>query len=117
MNKYDLQNRTKKFALRIIKLVESLPKTTAGFVVGKQLLRSGTSVAANYRAVCRARSTAEFLSKLCIVEEEADESCFWLEVIVEAELLKKSLVESLLNEANQIVAIIVSSEKTAKSRR
>jgi four helix bundle protein len=93
MNKEDLKLRTKKFVLRVIKLVEAMPKTDIGRIVGKQLLRCGTSVGANYRAVCRARSMAEFIAKLGIVIEEADESVFWLEIIIEAEIMKKELVE------------------------
>jgi four helix bundle protein len=117
MTKEELKNRTKKFALRIIKLVEALPKTKTGDVVGKQLLRCGTSVAANYRAACRAKSTSDFISKLGIVEEEGDESMFWLEIIIESNLMAKELVESLLNEADEIVAIIVSSKKTTKDNK
>jgi len=109
-----MKNRTKKFALRIIKLVEALPKTKTGEVVGKQLLRCGTSVAANYRAACRAKSTSDFVAKLGIVEEEGDESMFWLEIIIESGLMRKELIESLLTEADEIVAIIVSSKKTTK---
>ena len=89
MNKEDLKSRTKQFALRIIKLVEELPNTKTGNVIGNQIIRSGTSVAANYRASCRARSTADFISKITIVEEEADETLFWLELIVESGLMKK----------------------------
>lgn len=112
-----MKNRTKKFALRIIKLVEALPKTKTGDVVGKQLLRCGTSVAANYRAACRAKSTSDFIAKLGIVEEEGDESMFWLEIIIESALMIKELVEPLLNEADEIVAIIVSSKKTVKENK
>jgi four helix bundle protein len=114
MTKEEMKNRTKKFALRIIKLVEALPKTKTGEVVGKQLLRCGTSVAANYRAACRAKSTSDFVAKLGIVEEEGDESMFWLEIIIESGLMRKELIESLLTEADEIVAIIVSSKKTTK---
>ncbi len=115
MNEKDLIDRTKQFALRVIKLVEALPRTLAGRTIGGQLIRSGTSVAANYRAACRARSKAEFISKLGIVEEEADESAFWLEMIIDANLMKTSLVEDLQKEASEITAIIASSRKTAKS--
>ncbi len=114
MNGDELKERTKKFALRIIKLVESLPKTVTGKILGNQLIRSGTSVAANYRAACRARTKAEFVSKIGIVIEEADESVFWLELIVESKLLKKEFVQSLLNEASEITAIMVASSNTAK---
>ena len=88
MTKEELKKRTKKFALRIIRLVEDLPKTLSGKVVGKQILRSGTSVAANYRSSCRARSSADFISKITIVEEECDETLFWLEIIEESEMIK-----------------------------
>lgn len=116
MKEYDLKKRTKQFALRIMKLVNALPNTTAGRNIGNQLFRSGTSVAANYRAACRARSRAEFISKLGIVEEEADETVFWLEVIIEAKIMREELVEPLLKEANEIVAIIVASKKSARKK-
>jgi len=96
--------------------VKSLPKTIEGRVIGNQLIRSGTSVGANYRAACRARSKAEFIAKLGVVIEEADESAFWLEIIIESNLLKKELVKPLLNETNEIIAIMVSSAKSAKSK-
>ncbi len=113
----DLKQRTKTFALRIIKLVESLPKTPASRTIGNQLLRSGTSVAANYRAACRARSNADFIAKLGIVEEETDESVFWIEMLVDAEIIKRSLVEMLIDEGNQLTAIWVSSINTARGRK
>ena len=113
MTENELKQRTKKFALRILKLVASLPNTTIGRAIGGQLVRAGTSVGANYRATCRARSKKDFISKLGIVEEETDESAFWLELIIEGKILKKSLVESLLKEANEILAIIISSRITA----
>ncbi len=116
MRENDLLVRTKKFALRIIKLVDALPNTLAGRTIGGQLIRSGTSVSSNYRAACRGRSKAEFIAKLGIVEEEADESCHWLEVIIEANLLEERLVVDLLREANEITAIMASSKKTARSR-
>ncbi len=96
--------------------MKSLPKTIEGRVIGNQLIRSGTSVGANYRAACRARSKAEFIAKLGVVIEEADESAFWLEIIIESNLLKKELVKPLLNETNEIIAIMVSSAKSAKSK-
>lgn len=113
MNEKELQRRTKNFALRILRLVAALPKNTEGRAIGNQLVRSGTSVGANYRAACRARSKAEFISKLGTVEEEADESAFWLELIIEAGILKKSQVDSLLREANELTAIMVASRKSA----
>ena len=113
MTEDDLKKRTKQFALRILKLVAALPKTIAGRTIGNQLARSGTSVAANYRAACRGRSKAEFIAKLGVVEEEADESALWLELIIEGDLLKKELVQPLWNEANELVAIMTSSRKSA----
>src|SRR3979409_1790533 len=113
MTEDDLKKRTKLFTLRILKLVAALPKTLAGRTIGGQLVRSGTSVAANYRAACRARSKAEFISRLGVVEEEADESALWLELIMEGQLMKKALVEPLWTEADEIVAIMTSSRKSA----
>jgi four helix bundle protein len=112
-----LRDRTKQFALRVIRLVDALPKRRSALVVGNQLLRSATSVGANYRAAKRARSLAEFCSKMGIVEEEADESLYWLELISEAELMKPSRLAPLMNEADQIVAMVVASLRTAKLRR
>lgn len=117
MNEAELKLRTKKFALRIIKLVQAMPKIEIGRIIGKQLLRCGTSVGANYRAVCRARSGADFISKLGIVIEEADESCFWLEIIIEAVLMKQELVKDLLQEANEITAIMVASRNSATKNK
>jgi four helix bundle protein len=111
-----LNQRTKEFALRIIKLTKYLPKTIDGQIIAKQILHSGTSVGANYRAVCRARSRNEFITKLGIVIEETDETMFWLEIIVETKMMKKELVESLLNEANEITAIMVSSANSASKK-
>ena len=113
MTEDDLKKRTKQFALRILKLVAALPRTLAGRTIGGQLVRSGTSVAANYRAACRARSKAEFISRLGVVEEEADESALWLELIMESQLMKKALVQPLWIEADEIVAIMTSSRKSA----
>jgi four helix bundle protein len=113
MNERELLQRTKQFALRIFKLVGVLPQTIQGRAVAAQLIRSGTSVAANYRAACRARSKPEFIAKLGIVEEEADESAFWLELIIETDLLSDAKVKALLVEAGEIVAIMASSKKTA----
>ena len=112
-----MKARTKKFALRIVKLVESLTETKSAGVIGKQLLRSGTSVGANYRSACRAKSTADFSFKPIIVEEEADESVYWMELLVEAGIMRQSLLSGLMDEANQLVAIIVSSIKTLKLKR
>ena len=110
----DLKMRTKQFGLRVIRLVETLPKNRTADVLGRQLLRSATSVGANYRAACRGRSAAEFQAKLGIVEEEADESAYWIEMLTDAGFVKPSLVEPLLREANEITAIIVSSIKTSR---
>jgi four helix bundle protein len=109
-----LKNRTKKFTLRIIRVIRSLPPGPEGRIIGHQLLRSGMSVAANYRAVCRARSRPEFLAKLSIVIEEADESAFWLELLVDAGLIAKAKLKDLMSEANQLVAIFNASRTTAR---
>lgn len=117
MNQVDLKQRTKQFALRVIKLVGALPNTIVGRAIGNQLTRSGTSVGANYRSACRGRSRAEFIAKLGTVVEEADESAYWLELIIEAGLMKKQLVEPLLAEANELLAIMVASRKSAERNR
>lgn len=114
MTPEEMKARTRAFALRIIKLVESLPPIPTAKVLGGQLLRCGTSVGANYRAACRAKSTADSISKLGIVEEEADESIYWIELLVEAGLLKQGRVADLLDEANQILSLVVSSINTAR---
>ena len=117
MDKEKFKARTKAFALRVIRLVEALPKDqTTAQIIGKQLLRSGTSVGANYRAACRGKSTAELITKLNIVLEEADESLYWMELIVEAELIPSNKLKSLMQEANEIVAMLVSSLKTLRSK-
>jgi four helix bundle protein len=113
MNAEDLKKRTKQFALRILKLIAALPNTVSGRAVGGQLVRAGTSVGSNYRAACRGRSRAEFVAKLGVVEEEADESAFWLEVIIEAELLKQKVVAPLLIEANELTKIMAKSRISA----
>jgi four helix bundle protein len=110
-----LRDRTKQFAIRIVRLSKVLPKSEESRVIGRQLLRSGTSVAANYRAVCRARSRAEFIAKIGVVVEEADETVFWLEMLIEAEIMKKNLIEKLLTEATELLSIFVASQRTAKS--
>jgi len=114
----DLKVRTKTFALRIFKLVDCPPKTVQGRAVASQIIRSGTSVAANYRAACRARSRAEFIAKIGVVEEEADETLFWLELIIDADLLKAKRIRPLLVEkADEIVAIMATSRKSAIANR
>lgn len=111
-----LKERTKSFALEIIKLVESLPKGRTADVIGRQLLDAGTSVGANYRAACRARSPADFISKMGIVEEEADGTIYWMELLIEAKLVQENDISHLLREANQILAMTVSSIKTARRK-
>ena len=113
----DLKARTKQFALRVIKLVDALPRTIQGRAVANQIIRSATSVAANYRAACRARSRAEFIAKIGIVEEEADESCFWLELIIDSGLLNEDRIRPLLSEAGELVAIMAASSKSAIGNR
>ena len=116
MDKDELKGRTKEFALRVMRLVDALPKTASGRAIGTQLVRSGTSVGANYRACCRSRSRAEFVAKIGIAEEEADESAFWMEMIVEGNLLPPAKVALLLKEANELVAIMAASRKTTRSK-
>jgi four helix bundle protein len=111
-----LKARTKQFALRIMRLVDALPKRRSANVIGSQLLRSATSVGANYRSARRARSSAEFCAKMGIVEEEADESLYWLELIGEGELMKQKRLTALLDETNQIIAMVVASIRTARRR-
>jgi four helix bundle protein len=108
------KKRTKTFALRIIKLIEQLPKTTVAQVIGRQLLRSGTSVGANYRAACRARSRADFIAKLCIVEEECDESLYWMELLIESGVMKSKRLSLLMTEAGEILAMVVQSVNTTR---
>ena len=117
MDQNELKTRTKQFALRIFKLTAALPKTVEAKVIQNQLARCGTSVAANYRASCRSRSRAEFISKMGNVIEEADECCFWMELIIEGEILPESKVDALLNEANELTAIMTASRKTAQSKK
>jgi four helix bundle protein len=109
-----LRARTKKFALRIIRLVGQLPRERAAIVIGEQLLRSATSVGANYRAAQRGRSSAEFRSKLGIVEEEADESVYWIELLMESGFVKPDLLGDLHREANEITAMVVASIRTSR---
>ena len=104
-------------ALRVIKMTETLPKGVAALVIGKQILRSATSVGANYRAACRARSTADMIAKLKIVEEEADETLYWLELLIEAGLVPERRLASLMKEVNEIVAMTVASIRTLRHRK
>ena len=115
MTREEMQQRTKVFANRIVKLCSALPAGWVAQTLGKQLLRSGTSVGANYRAVCRAKSNADFINKLRIVEEECDESLFWMELLVENQIMKETKLHALMNEANEILAIVVASAKTARA--
>jgi four helix bundle protein len=117
MTEKEMLRRTKEFAIRIVKLVNALPNTIPGRAIGCQLIRSGTSVAANYRAACRGRSKAEFIAQVGTVEEEADESAFWLELIIDTELMKENLVVDLLREAGELTAIMASSKITARGRK
>lgn len=113
----DLKQRTQEFALRMIRMVRVLPKSAEGKVLGNQVLRSATSVGANYRSAQRGKSKADFIAKLAIAEEEADETCYWLELIIAAELLPKDRMEPLLAEAREITAILTAAGRTAKENR
>ncbi len=115
MDAEELKKRTKRFALRILKLVAALHNSVQGRTVGGQLVRAGTSVGSNYRAACRGRSKAEYIAKLGVVEEEADESAFWLELIIEGQLLKAKLVVPLLDEANELTKIMAKSRISASA--
>jgi four helix bundle protein len=109
-----LKERTKDFALRIIRLYQALPKTTEAQIIGKQLLRSGTSIAANYRAACRGRSNAEFYSKISIVIEETDETLFWMELLYEANIMEQERLVYLRKEAEEILKILVTARKNSR---
>jgi four helix bundle protein len=117
MTPIELKNRTKRFAIEVIKLCEELPKTMAGRAIGNQIIRSSTSVAANYRAACRARSKAEFASRIGVVEEEADETGFWLELIGETSLMSTSRLRPLLQEADELTRIMVASSRRVRPRQ
>ena len=114
MNNENLKLRTKQFALRTIKLVESLSRDTTANILGRQLLRAGTSVGANYRAACRSKSIADFISKMGTVEEEADESGYWMELLVDANKIRPVKITALMKEANELTAIAVASIRTAR---
>jgi len=109
-----LRDRTKQFALRVIRLYSSLPRDTASQVIGKQMLRSGTSVAANFREASRARSDAEFISKLGIVEQELDETALWFELLVESNMVAQTKLGSLMQEVDELLRIIVTAVKSTK---
>jgi four helix bundle protein len=115
MTREEMKIRTKAYASRIVKLCSALPENWIARTLGKQLLRSGTSVGANYRAVCRAKSNLDFINKLRIVEEECDESLFWMELLVENNLVKAARLDELMKEADELLAIVVSSAKTART--
>lgn len=117
MTRDEMKNRTKDYANRIVKLCSALPKDWMAQTLGKQLLRSGTSVGANYRSVCRAKSNSDFINKLRIVEEECDESLFWMELLVENGLVQSARLSALMKEADEILAIVVSSAKTARNSK
>ena len=114
---WDLRERTKAFALRVIRLYSALPKTAEAQVIGQQLLRSGTSIGANYREASRARSPAEFAAKVGIVLQEADETAYWLELLTEAQIVPEVRVANLMQETDELTAIFVSSLKTARKDR
>ncbi len=117
MTKAEMLQRTQAFALRIIRLVEALPPGKTGQALGAQLIRSGTSVGANYRAACRAKSKADFVNKLKIVEEECDESLYWMELLVAAELIPAPRLQPLQTEANELLAIVVAAIRTSRANR
>jgi four helix bundle protein len=115
MTSQELKDKCKQFALRVFKMTDSLPNTKAAKVIANQILRSSTSIGANYRAACRARSKADFISKITVVEEEADETLYWLELIHESGMMKYERISSLMKDADELVAIFTSSGKTAKT--
>ena len=116
MNPEELKARTQSFGLRVIRMVAALPRDPAAQVIGRQVLRSGTSVGANYRAACRARSRADFAAKMAIVEEEVDETLYWLELLTKSGLVKAERLQDLTREANELIAIVSASRKTARQR-
>lgn len=117
MNPEELKARTRQFALRVIHLAESMPRGRTTDVLSRQLLRSATSVGANYRAACRARSRADFISKITVAEEEADESLYWLELISDSETIKADRLAGLIKEADELTAILTAAGKTAKRNK
>jgi four helix bundle protein len=116
VNEEIFKRRTRQLALEIIELVESLPRNRAADVIGRQLLRSGTSIGANYRAACRGKSKADVISKLAIVEEEADETIYWMDLLIESKIVQPSRLNGLMKESNEIVAMVVASIKTLRGR-
>ena len=117
MKSEEMKARTRAFGLRVIRLAESLPNTPTAKVIRNQMLRCGPSVGANYRAACRAKSRPDFVSKMGTVEEEADETIYWMELLIDAEIVKRARIADLLDEADQILSIVISSIKTAKGIR
>jgi four helix bundle protein len=117
VNELQFKTRTKQLALRVIRLVESLPMTKTAEVIGKQLLRSATSIGANYRSSCRAKSTADLIAKLSIVEEETDETLYWLELLIESGLVEPDKLKNLMQETNEILAMTVASIKTLREKQ
>jgi len=117
MDQRELKDRFKKFALRIMKLANSLSFVNRGRLIGDQLFRSGTSSAANYRAALRGRSVNEFISKLCIVEEELDECMFWMELIIDGGFMREEMIKPLLNETNELLSIVISTKKTTRKNK
>lgn len=116
MNPEAFKARTLEFALRVVRLCESLPKSRTSDIIGRQLLRCGTSVGANYHAACRARSRPDFVAKMGIVEEECDECIYWMELLIRAEILHERLLKDLVKETNEILSMVIASRKTARSR-
>ena len=116
MRPEDLKRRTKRFALRVIRLVRALPRNPVGDITSRQLFRAGTSVGANYRSACRAQSAADFVAKMHRVQEEADESLYWMELLAEARIVPLSRLKDLMQETEELVAIIVASIKTARRK-
>ena len=117
MTRNDMKDRTKAYANRVVRLCRALPNDWVAKTLGHQLLRSGTSVGANYRAVCRAKSNADFVNKLRIVEEECDESLFWMELLIDNKIMSPARLRELMREGDEILAIIVSSAKTARNSK
>jgi len=117
MTPEEMKQRTKRFALRVIRVVAALPRSNVTDVIGRQLLRAGTSVGANYRAACSSRSDGDFLARMGIVEEEADEALYWMEMLVETSLVKADRLADLRREGEEILAIVVASLKTVKKRK
>ena len=116
MNKEDLKDRTKKLSIAILHLIELIPRIKSGNTISNQIIRSGTSIGANYRAACRAKSDKDFLNKIIIVEEEADETLFWLELLIDSKMMKKDQLEPLIKECNEFVAIFTASGRTVRNR-